>query len=97
MNMQFCILESVDDNYNIRMYGGNSVLFDWLKDRKLADLNLRHLNHHWDVDYINEISAKDYPVKYPIIDLTAIRQIVIDETNDRVWMDNAPIYRTLSN
>jgi len=87
MNMQFCILESVDDNYNIRMYGGNSVLFDWLKDRKLADLNLRHLNHHWDVDYINEISAKDYPVKYPIIDFNSDSpNSAIDETHDYAWM-----------
>ena len=87
MNMQFCILESVDDNYNIRMYGGNSVLFDWLKDRKLADLNLRHLNHHWDVDHIAVSKAKDYPLKYAVIDFNSDSpNSAIDETNDREWM-----------
>ena len=66
------------------MYGGNSVLFDWLKGRKLADLNLRHLNHHWDVDYINQITDKDYPVKYPIIDFNSDSpNSAIDETHDR--------------
>ena len=50
MNMQFCILENVEDNYNIRMYGGNSDIFRELKNKKLSDLDLNHLNHHWSVD-----------------------------------------------
>lgn len=87
MNMQFCILESVDDNYNIRMYGGNSVLFDWLKDRKLADLNLRHLNHHWKVDHIAVSKDKDYPLKYALIDYNEDSpNYGIDESDSSSWM-----------
>lgn len=87
MNMQFCILESVEDNYNIRMYGGNTVLFDTLKNKKLADLDLRHLNHHWDVDYIAVSADKNYPLKYAVIDYNIDSPNAgIDETNDRTYM-----------
>lgn len=87
MNMQFCVLENVDDNYNIRMYGGNSVLFDWLKDRKLADLHLNHLNHHWSVEHISVSADKAYPLKYAVIDYNSDSpNTAIDETHDRAYM-----------
>ena len=87
MNMQFCILESVDENYNIRMYGGNSVLFDTLKNKKLADLDLRHLNHHWDVDHIAVSKAKDYPLKYALVDYNEDSpNFSINETDSKIWM-----------
>ena len=58
MNMQFCILENVEDNYNNRMYGGNPDIFRELKNKKLSDLDLNHLNHHWSVNHIAVSKAK---------------------------------------
>jgi len=87
MNMQFCVLENVDVTYNIRMYGGNTLLFDTLKGKKLSDLNLRHLNHHWEVEHIAVSADKDYPLKYAVIDYNSDSpNSAIDETNDRVYM-----------
>ena len=87
MNMVFCQLETVDDNYNIRMYGGNSTLFADLKNKKLADLDLNHLNHHWDVDHIDISKGKDYPLKYALIDYNADSpNNAIDESDSSIYM-----------
>ena len=87
MNMVFCQLETVDDNYNIRMYGGNSTLFADLKNKKLADLDLNHLNHHWNVDHIAVSKDKDYPLKYAVVDYNSDSpNNAIDETNDRAYL-----------
>jgi hypothetical protein len=87
MNMVFCQLETVDDNYNIRMYGGNSTLFADLKNKKLADLDLNHLNHHWNVDHIAVSKDKDYPLKYAVVDYNSDSpNSAIDETNDRAYI-----------
>jgi hypothetical protein len=87
MNMVFCQLETVDDNYNIRMYGGNSTLFADLKNKKLADLDLNHLNHHWNVDHIAVSKGKDYPLKYPLIDYNADSpNNAIDESDSSIYM-----------
>jgi len=68
MNMQFCILESVDDNYNIRMYGGNSDLFYNLKNKKLSELDLRKYNHYWDLETIRDSFTNTEGYIYSIID-----------------------------
>jgi hypothetical protein len=87
MNMVFCQLETVDDNYNIRMYGGNSTLFADLKNKKLADLDLNHLNHHWNIAQIDVSKAKDYPLKYAVVDYNSDSpNSAIDETNDRAYL-----------
>lgn len=86
MQMLFCILESVDEYYNIRMFGLSADFFNNLKDKKLADLDLRWLNHHWEIDQVDRFTDIDLPLKYPIIDYN------IDSPNDAINDTDSEIY-----
>jgi hypothetical protein len=67
MNMSLCTLEKVDENYNVRVYGSNANFFDLLKDKKLEDLDLKHLNHHWDVSSLPLFQSTNSVLRYPLI------------------------------
>jgi hypothetical protein len=86
MKMAYCILERVDDYYNIRLYGVNANLYDALKKKKLADLDLNHLNHHWDVHSLAETEDINYPLKYAVVDYN------IDSPNDACSNANNHVY-----
>jgi len=68
MNMLFCILESANESYNIRLYGSNADLFARIKELKLADLDLREYNHHWAIPSLPTTYPTSYPIKYGLID-----------------------------
>lgn len=87
MNMQFCQLENVNEFYNIRLYGSNSDIFRELKNKKLSDLDLNHLNHHWSVNHIAVSKAKDYPLKYALIDYNSDSpNYSIDESDSSIYI-----------
>ena len=86
MQMLFCILESVDEYYNIRMFGLSADFFNNLKDKKLADLDLRWLNHHWEIGEVNRFTDITLPLKYPVIDYN------IDSPNDAINDTDSQIY-----
>jgi hypothetical protein len=54
---------------------------------KLADLDLNHLNHHWEVGELSWMSATSFPIKYNIIDwCTDSPNTAISTANNDVYM-----------
>jgi hypothetical protein len=48
-NIRFADIESVQDTYNMRLYGGNANFFDLIKGN-ITDLDLNEFDHYWDLD-----------------------------------------------
>jgi hypothetical protein len=67
MQMLFFTLEKVKDFYEGRVYGSNADFFNFIKDRKLADLDLNYLNHHWDYNTVIQSRFNDTGYIYALI------------------------------
>lgn len=68
--IRFCEVSSVKDSYEVRLYGSNSDLFAELKDKKLSELDMRELDHYWNIQNIAAGVARTVNdgYVYPIID-----------------------------
>lgn len=87
MNMLFLTLESVKDFYECRVYGSNADFFSFIKDRKLADLDLTDYNHHWDNDFVSDSLATTYPIKYALIDFNSDSpNTAINNTDSEIFL-----------
>lgn len=67
MDMQFFTLERVKDYYEGRVYGSNADFFNTIKEKKLRDLDLNFLNHHWDYVTVQASRFNTDGYIYPII------------------------------
>jgi hypothetical protein len=87
MNMLFFTLERVTDFYEGRVYGSNANFFNFIKDRKLADLDLTAFNHHWDNDFVAQSLPTDYPIKYALIDFNIDSpNLAINNINSKIFL-----------
>jgi hypothetical protein len=69
-NIRFCDIESSQDTYNVRLYGGNANLFDLLKALKVSDIDLSEFDHY--INLTNIVNSRTNTVTdgyiYPLID-----------------------------
>lgn len=87
MQMLFFTLERVKDYYEGRVYGLNADFFSYIKDRKLADLDLTEYNHHWDNDFVSQSLPTDYPIKYALIDFNSDSpNTAINNTDSEIYL-----------
>jgi len=64
----FASLESINDTYNVRVYGENVSFFDLIKAKKLIDLDLKDLDHYRTFNNIKDGRSRTDGYLYPIID-----------------------------
>lgn len=87
MQMLFFTLEKVKDYYEGRVYGSNADFFSYIKDRKLADLDLTEFNHHWDNDFVASSVSSLYPIKYALIDFNSDSpNTAINNTDSEIYL-----------
>lgn len=87
MQMLFFTLEKVKDYYEGRVYGSNADFFNFIKDRKLADLDLTDFNHHWDNDFVASSLSTLYPIKYALIDFNSDSpNTAINNTDSEIYL-----------
>lgn len=89
IGIKFCVLKSSKVGYVVNLFGGNSVFYDLIKDRKLSDFNFCSLNHIWDKSTIIASRTNTTGFIYPIIDYhTDSPNSLIDNTNREIHIDN---------
>jgi hypothetical protein len=66
MQIRFCDIESIDDNYNLRLYGGNADFFDLIK-KPLNEIDFSY-NHIFDLSTVVASRTNTEGYIYPIID-----------------------------
>jgi hypothetical protein len=72
MQIRFCDIESIDDNYNLRLYGGNASFFDIIKGKDINELSyLSTLNHEFNLTNVFNSRTNNTGYVYPIIDFHA--------------------------
>lgn len=64
----FASLETVNETYNIRVYGLNVSFFDLIKAKKLIDLDLKDLDHYRTFNNIKDGRNRTEGYLYPIVD-----------------------------
>jgi hypothetical protein len=68
-NIRFADIESVQDTYNMRLYGGNANFFDIIKERKINELQyLPSLNHEFNLTNVYDSRQNNDGYIYPLID-----------------------------
>jgi hypothetical protein len=70
MQIRFCDIESIDDNYNLRLYGGNADFFGLIK-KDLSELDLSEYDHYHNLTNIINSRTNTEGYIYPIIDFHA--------------------------
>jgi hypothetical protein len=66
-NIRFADIESIQDTYNMRMYGGNTSFFDLIKGN-ITDLDLNEYDHYWTLNNAVASRTNTTGFIYPIID-----------------------------
>ena len=68
-NIRFADIESIQDNFNIRLYGGNASFFDAIKNKQLRELSyLPSLNHEFNLTNVYNSRDNTDGYVYPLID-----------------------------
>jgi hypothetical protein len=68
-NIRFADIESIQDNFNIRLYGGNASFFDAIKNKQLRELSyLPSLNHEFNLTNVYDSRDNTDGYVYPLID-----------------------------
>jgi hypothetical protein len=68
-NIRFADIESVQNTYNMRVYGGNANFFDIIKERKINELQyLPSLNHEFNLTNVYDSRQNNDGYIYPLID-----------------------------
>jgi hypothetical protein len=71
-NIRFADIESVQDTYNMRVYGGNANFFDIIKERKINELQyLPSLAHEQILNEVFDSRQNNDGFIYPLIDFHA--------------------------
>jgi hypothetical protein len=71
-NIRFADIESIQDNFNIRLYGGNASFFDAIKNKQLRELSyLPSLNHEFNLTNVYDSRDNTDGYVYPLIDWNA--------------------------
>jgi hypothetical protein len=71
-NIRFADIESVQDTYNMRVYGGNTNFFDIIKERKINELQyLPSLAHEQILNEVFDSRQNNDGFIYPLIDFHA--------------------------
>jgi hypothetical protein len=71
-NIRFADIESVQDTYNMRVYGGNTSFFDIIKERKINELQyLPSLAHEQILNEVFDSRQNNDGFIYPLIDFHA--------------------------
>jgi hypothetical protein len=66
-NIRFADIESVQDTYNMRLYGGNVNFFELIKGN-ITDLDLNEYDHYWTLNNAVASRTNTTGFIYPIID-----------------------------
>ena len=67
--IRFASIEEVGKKYvKLRLYGGNSDVYDLMKSKQLRDVSFDELDHFWNITNIVGYRANTTGVTYPIID-----------------------------
>lgn len=67
-NIRFADIESIQDNYNIRLYGGNASFFEDAKNLSLIDLELSEYDHYINLTNVVNSRTNTDGYIYPLID-----------------------------
>jgi hypothetical protein len=57
-----------DYGFKVTLFDTSSSFFDLIKGKNLKDLDLTHLNHHWQLDALAQFDDYDSPLTYPVTD-----------------------------
>ena len=67
----FCSLESVNETYNVRLYGENVSFYTAIKDKQLQSLDLKEYDHFYTFNNVVNLRSSTDLVVYPVIDYFA--------------------------
>jgi hypothetical protein len=68
-NIRFCNIESSQDTYNVRLYGGNANFFEIIKGKQIRELQyLPTLNHEFNLTNVYDSRQNTDGYIYPLID-----------------------------
>jgi hypothetical protein len=69
--IRFADIESVEDNFNLRLYGGNASFFDLTKSKKITQTDLSDLEHTFDLTTVIASRTNSFSYIYLLIDFHA--------------------------
>ena len=81
MDITFAILQSVDGDYNVRLYGSNVDIYTLLKERMLNQLNYTQYDGFYNADRIAFLNISNTDIRFPIVDF--------NEDSPNAYIDNS--------